>query len=205
MTLATPAWEEVAPMRFPRRRHNLTVLPDGRVLATGGTRAGDDIEQAVYAAEVWDPASATWTTMASMEVARMYHLTALLLPDGRVLSMGGNGRLNAEIYSPPYLFAGPRPTVSSAPDRLEYETSFEVGTPDAADIASAVLVRLSAVTHAFNQEQRYVPLSFEAAGSGSLTVRAPQHARLAPPGYYMLFLINTAGVPSMAEFIRLGG
>jgi hypothetical protein len=103
ITQGAPSWQEVVPMAFQRRRHNLTVLPDGKVLVMGGTRVGDDEGQAVYAAELWDPSNGTWTTMASMQVARMYHLTALLLPDGRVHSAGGNGKLSADAISDPHV------------------------------------------------------------------------------------------------------
>jgi hypothetical protein len=136
MSQESPAWREVSPMAFPRRRHNLTVLPDGKVLVTGGTQVGNEEAQAVYAAELWDPVSESWTTLASMHVARMYHSTALLLPDGRVHSAGGNGKLNAELYAPPYLFAGPPPEIAAAPARLAYGASFEVATPEAASIAA---------------------------------------------------------------------
>jgi galactose oxidase len=146
MTQASPTWQEVAPMAFPRRRHNLTVLPDGKVLVTGGTRVGNDEGQAVYAAELWDPSTRTWTSMANMQVARMYHSTALPLADGRVLSAGGSGKFSAEIYSPPYLFAGPRPEIASAPSSVSYGNAFDVSTPQAPDIASVALIRLSAVT-----------------------------------------------------------
>jgi Domain of unknown function (DUF1929)/Galactose oxidase, central domain len=205
MTQESPAWREVAPMAFPRRRHNLTVLPDGKVLVTGGTQVGNEEAQAVYAAELWDPVSESWTTLASMQVARMYHSTALLLPDGRVLSAGGNGKLSAELYAPPYLFAGPPPEIAAAPARLAYGASFEVATPEAASIAAVALLRPSAVTHAYNQEQRYIRLRFEPTEEGALAVQAPADANLALPGYYMLFLVTTTGVPSRAWFLQIGG
>jgi hypothetical protein len=146
-----------------------------------------------------------------MQIARVYHSIALLLPDGRVL-VGGSGefgtgtidQLNAEIYSPPYLFKGARPTVTSAPSALTYNTPFTVQTPNAATISSAALLKLGAVTHAFNQDQRYVPLTFTAA-AGSLNLQAPANSNLAPPGYYMLFLVNSSGVPSVANFVQLSG
>ena len=132
----------------------------------------------------------------------------MLLPDGRVLSAGGknsdNGRVwpNAQIYSPPYLFKGARPTITSAPSTLAYGSSFFVQTPDAASIASVSLIRNSAVTHSTNMDQRFVPLTFT-QGSGGLNVQAPADANLAPPGYYMLFIVNSNGVPSIAPMVRL--
>jgi Domain of unknown function (DUF1929) len=111
-------------------------------------------------------------------------------------------QLSAEIYSPPYLFNGARPTISAAPSTLQYAINFTVTTPDALQIASVALVRLGAVTHAFDQNQRYVPLTFQQA-TGGLTVQSPSSANLAPPGYYMLFLVNANGVPSVASMIKV--
>jgi hypothetical protein len=142
---------------------------------------------------------------------RLYHSTALLLPDARVLVAGGgrfNGvneptdQLNSEIYSPPYLFKGARPVISSAPATIQYATSFSITTPDASQITSAALIRLGAVTHAFDQNQRYVPLTLQQA-TGGLTLQSPSSANLAPPGYYMLFIVNSNGVPSIASIVKV--
>jgi len=210
MTQPSPAWRATAPMAFPRSHHNLTILPDGAVLVVGGGRTTDgvDLTQAVYEAELWWPETETWSTMARMQVPRLYHSTALLLPDGRVLVAGGGrfgpDQFSAEIYSPPYLFRGVRPTITLAPSGVGYGTNFQVTTPDASNIAMVSLARLGAVTHSFNQDQRYLALGFQ-PGAGGLTVQAPANANLAPPGYYMLFVINGAGVPSVAAFVRLSG
>ena len=211
MTAASPAWRQTASMAFPRTEHNLTVLPDGTVLVTGGSRNSDvgDTAAAVLEGELWSPTTETWTTMAAMQTPRMYHSTALLLPDGRVLVAGGGrdfpevDQPSAEIYSPPYLFKGPRPTISSAPGSIHYATGFSVATPDGARIAAVSLVRLGAVTHAFNQNQRFVPITFQPS-AGGLTVQAPGSANLAPPGNYMLFIVDTNGVPSTAAMVSLG-
>ena len=210
MTAPAPAWRPIAPLSFPRRRPDLTLLPDGTAIAIGGSIEGQSSpECAMHAAEIWDPDTETWTTMASMDRPRIYHSTAVLLADGRVLTAGGEdshtagGQRSAEIYSPPYLFNGPRPVIGSAPDSVGYDAFFEVGTADAASIASVVMMRPSAVTHNFDQNQRYVPLTF-VADSGALQVTAPQNANLAPPGYYMMFLVNGDGVPSEAAWIQVG-
>jgi cytochrome oxidase Cu insertion factor (SCO1/SenC/PrrC family) len=108
-------------------------------------------------------------------------------------------RKSAEFYSPPYLFKGPRPTITQVPTQIRYGSNFFVGTPDATNIASVSLIRTGAVTHFFDQNERYLPLSFTQT-SGGLTVTAPLNANLAPPGYYMLFVVNGAGVPSIAPF-----
>ena len=211
MTQPSPAWQQTPPMVYPRSFMNLTMLPDGTALATGGEtdRNGGNIANAVYAAELWSPKTQTWSTMASMHTPREYHGTALLLPDGRVLESGmgadfGNvpDEKSAEFYSPPYLFKGPRPTITQAPAQLSYNSTFFVQTPDAASIASVVLIRTGAVTHFFDENERFLPLSFTQAPSG-LTVTAPVNANLAPPGYYMLFIVNNDGVPSVAPFVQL--
>ena len=211
MTLGSPAWRTINSMAFARTYHNLTVLPDGNVLVTGGEGTTNPFDQstAVYAAEMWSPTAETFTTMAAMQTPRVYHSTALLLPDGRVL-VGGSGefgtgsidQLSAEIYSPPYLFKGARPTVTSSPSVLTYGAQFSVQTPDALNISSVALLRLGSVTHAFNENQRYIPLSFTSS-TGSLNVQAPANANIAPLGYYMLFLVNGSGVPSVGKFVQL--
>jgi hypothetical protein len=211
MTRPSPAWRQTASMAFPRTEHNLTLLPDGTVLATGGSRNSDvgDTAAAVLEAELWSPGTETWTVMAAMQTPRMYHSTALLLPDGRVLVAGGGrdfpevDQLSAEIYSPPYLFKGPRPTIASSPASIQYGSAFSVGTPDGARIGAVSLVRLGAVTHAFNEDQRFVPVTFQPS-TGGLTIQAPAGANLAPPGYYMLFIVDANGVPSVAAMLRLG-
>ena len=210
MTKPTPRWRSTAPMAFPRAFHNLTILPDGNVLATGGgfTADGIDSANAVFAAELWSPATEIWTTMASMQTPRLYHGNALLLPDGRVL-VAGSGRygpepqFSAEIYSPPYLFKGPRPTIGSAPASAIYGQSIFVGTSDGAQISSVSLIGLGSATHAFNTGQHFVNLGFTQT-SGGLNIQMPANGNLASPGYYMLFLVNGAGVPSVGHVVLIG-
>ena len=208
---AAPVWQFTGSMQFPRRYMNATALADGKVLATGGGAGSNNASTAVYAAELWDPATGLWSTMASMQRARLYHGTAVLLPDGRVLSTGGgrppatNGvnNLDAEIFSPPYLFAGPRPQLGSAPASVAYGEQFFVATPDAATVTSASWIGLSSVTHDFNSGQRFSRLRV-APAAGGLTITAPADRRLSPPGHYMLFLLNAQGVPSVSQIIRIG-
>ncbi|HSS35818.1 MAG TPA: carboxypeptidase regulatory-like domain-containing protein [Patescibacteria group bacterium] len=202
MNAASPTWQSVAKMNFPRRRMNLTILADGTAIALGGTRASDDANQAVLEAEIWN--GTTWTTVAAMAEARMYHSSAVLLDDGRVLIAGGEaaGRLRAQIYSPPYLFKGPRPTISSAPSAVGYGSAFNVGSPDAASVVSVGLIRQAAATHAFDQNQRFVPLTFSQNGS-NLSVTAPANGNIAPPGYYLLVIKDANGVPSVARHVKI--
>jgi len=151
----------------------------------------------------------SWTTMASMHTPREYHSTALLLPDGRVVESGmgadfGNvpDERSAEFYSPPYLFKGARPTLTQAPAQIHYGQSFTVATPDGASIAKAVLIRTGAVTHFFDQNTRYIPLSFQQV-TGGLSLTAPANGIQAPPAFYMLFLVNSSGVPSVAPIVQV--
>jgi hypothetical protein len=142
--------------------------------------------------------------MASIGKYRGYHSIALLLPDGRVLSAGGNvGGANAQVFSPPYLFAGPRPTIVSAPGEATYGQTVFIGTPDADTITQVTLVRTGSVTHTFDENQRFLSLQFT-QDSGGLNVSLPANANLAPPGYYMVFLLNSAGTPSVAAIISIG-
>ncbi|MCY1023279.1 galactose oxidase-like domain-containing protein [Pyxidicoccus sp. MSG2] len=204
LNASSPSWKFVASMSTARRQHNATILPDGRVLVTGGSRGSgfDNADSPVLYAELYDPATNRWTRLASNTVYRGYHATAVLLPDGRVMSAGGRKRRTAEVYSPPYLFKGARPGVSGAPDTVAPGTSFTVTTPDAAKITRVSLVALASVTHAFDQNQRLVTLSFT-RGSGSLTVTAPRNNNVAPPGYYQLFLVSDTGVPSVGRMVRI--
>jgi hypothetical protein len=211
MNGSSPAWQQTASMANARTHLNLTILPDDTVLATGGSSdiGGVNPANAVYQAEIWSPVTLTWTRMASEQIPRLYHSTALLLPDGRVVVAGGGHNYfnniaypNAEIYSPAYLFKGARPTITSVASTVAYGTSFFVGTPDGANISSVALIHNGSVTHAFNMDQSFVPLSFTQT-SGGLTVQAPANSNLAVPGDYMLFLVNSNGVPSIAPMVRL--
>jgi hypothetical protein len=191
-------------MTYKRRQINATLLPDGTVLVTGGSSSPGFNEPAgaVYAGELWDPVAETWTTVASFTQYRGYHSFTLLLPDGRVLSGGGDASMSAEVYSPGYLFKGARPVITSAPSTVTYGQPFFVTTADAAQISRVNLLRLSSVTHAFNMEQRISRLAFSAAANG-LNVAGPTDANLSPPGHYMLFILNGSGVPSVANIVRV--
>ena len=196
-----------------RRWVNATILADGKVLATGGSRVKNELTDVNYSAEIWDPISGNWKRGASGAVARLYHSTALLLPDASVLVAGGGnpGPLfndNAEIYYPPYLYdaAGAlaqRPVVASAPSFLEIGQGFSVDLAGTADIRRVTLVKTGSVTHGVNMEQRFVELAFQQSGN-RLTIQSPAKAVDAPPGYYLLFAINSAGTPSVARIMRMG-
>jgi hypothetical protein len=211
MNQPSPHWVQTSSMANQRAFHNQVVLPDGSVLVVGGTTKNDGTttSAAVKAAELWNPTSQTWSTMSSQQRTRMYHSTAILLPDGRVISAGGGkdfgleqiNETNAEFFSPAYLFKGARPTITSAPSLIQYNNSFSIQTPDASSITKVSLVRLGSVTHDNNLDQRYLNLTFSQS-AGGLTINAPANANLAPPGYYMLFILNANGVPSVASIMR---
>jgi Domain of unknown function (DUF1929)/Fibronectin type III domain len=212
LTAATPKWQQIAPMHNNRIYHTLTMLADGTVLAIGGDSSSDQdvITTGVLPTEIWNPATETWSTAAPIAAARNYHSSAMLMPNGTVLVAGGGhpnglsdpGQFSAQIYSPPYLFDGPRPAITSAPASSTYGSSITVSTPDASSIGSVNLVSLGADTHQSDMAQHFVPLSFT-AGSGSLTVQTPANSALAPYGNYMLFIVNKQGVPSVSAPLNL--
>src|SRR5262249_31115641 len=138
------------------------------------------------------------------------HSSAILLTDGSVL-MGGDPADAAEQPTPhdrffPGYYFLPRPTIASVlpalPATIGYGTTFTVNTPDAPMIGEVVLMRPGAVTHGFNQTQRYIGCTFTTA-PGALTVTAPPDGTVAPPGFYMLFIVTGGRVPSVAHWIRL--
>jgi hypothetical protein len=202
----TPTWRAIPPMSFARRQANATLLPDGKVLVSGGHNGtgNDDPSHPVYPAEIWDPDTLTFTVVDSLTTYRGYHSVAQLMPEGPVFSAGGEPNVTtAELYNPPYMYKGPRPYISSAPASVSYSQQFTVQTADAASIAKVNWIRLSSVTHAFNENQRINRLAFSQATGSSLTVTAPSNSNLAPPGDYMLFILNGNGVPSAAQIVRL--
>src|SRR5207253_621558 len=150
----------------------------------------------------------TFTRAAKAKVPRHYHSVALLMPDGRVVTAGSNtqrrdNELRLEIYHPPYLFKGPRPFIDAAPAEARYGAQLEIGTPQAAEIKWAQLIRPMATTHMCDTEQRVVDLPIERRETCRLHVRVPSNPNLAPPGHYMLFIVDKTGIPSEARWVHL--
>ena len=205
-------WQADSSMQVGRGHHNTVLLPDGSMVTVGGgvgIRNGDqwEADAAQRQVELRDPATGAWRLGAAQAESRAYHSTALLLPDGRVVSAGddvngGTAKDTAEIYEPPYLFKGARPAITAAPRNVRFATSFNVGTPNT-NVTGAALVAPGATTHANDMNQRYIPLTV-AQRAGGVTLTAPANPDVATPGYYMLFLLNDRGVPSVARFVSLG-
>jgi hypothetical protein len=222
MGASSPAWVYGPNMSQARIEMNAVILPNGEILALGGSVNDEDTGSLSLNADMFDVRtvnlSSTPPNVGSRSSAganasqRLYHSVALLLPDATVWVAGGNpsrGTYNntMEIYKPPYLFdssenLAARPSITGAPSNVGYGSQFTVQTADAANISHVVLVRNGAVTHAFGMDQREVELPFTAS-SGALTVTAPPNGNIAPPGYYMMFLLNNSGVPSLASFLQV--
>lgn len=221
-----PCWNWAASMIYRRRHMNATILPNGKVLVTGGTSGGGFnntcTQNMVKAGEIWDPATNTWSLMSEETYPRLYHSAAVLLQDGRVL-VGGttpSGSENGcrgikdqiqqtEIFWPPYLFDSngnevARPFISSAPTEVTYGQNFTVEKSGFAsnNISKVTLVKLSSTTHSFNENQRFNNLTFNTF-LGGLNVTMPTNPNACPKGHYMLFIINNSGVPSVAKIVKV--
>jgi len=224
----SPVWGAKTSMNHARRNVNVVQLPDGTVFACGGV---DEMSNPVFPSELYNLKTNTWLPMDSLVLERAYHAVAVLLPNGKVMTTGGGNdcRLSfnssLEIFSPPYLFnhdgtEATRPEIISFPDPEAGEivlhgSTFEICTHDPCNISKVVMVRPMAVTHQTDTEQRVMQLTFTQSGTDKLNVTAPDgrvypygaggnhmHA-VATRGYYMLFILNNNGVPSIAKFIRL--
>jgi len=211
-----------APMLHGRRQHNLTILADGSVLASGGNSSGVEfVDQSARVAptEIWLPETNTWHETADLPSDRQYHSVALLLADGRVLTAGGGycgdceaaGYFEdtAEVFSPPYLFEADgspatRPTITGTPAHIDYNRSFDVTVDTAEAIDRVHLIKLGSTTHSQNQGQRLVPLEIRAQEEGALELISPATRNIAPPGHYMLIAVDANGVPSESRIVLIG-
>jgi hypothetical protein len=215
---AAPAVAATASLSQLRYYANATVLADGKVAVTGGSASPETNPNPplsiAYAAETWDPATGLWSLGASAAVPRLYHSSALLLPDASLLTGGGGApgpytNLNAEIYYPPYLFKtdgsgqwAERPAIAAAPEKMGWNRAYPVTMATGAAIQRVTLLRMGSSTHAWNNEQRFQALKFTQDGK-SLSVTAPRAANLAPPGYYLLFAFSREGTPSVGKIVQI--
>ena len=208
LTAAAPAYVRTADLHMARMHLCATLLPDRTVLVNGGAMMEETAAQAAFGAEIFHPDTGTWAMAADSRVPRLYHSVAVLLPDGRVVTAGSNPQrkteeMRVEVFWPPYLFAGARPSVTAAQQEVTHGSTLAVTVPDAAAVASAALLRPCATTHSSNLEQRLVDLPVTVTGAQSLDLAIPASANLAPPGWYLLTVLDTAGVPSPAQWLHL--
>jgi hypothetical protein len=214
-----PQYAEATPMGLGRIHLNAVVLPDHTVFVSGGSLKQEDEPLARLQSEIYDPATDSWRVAATATVPRLYHSTAVLVADGRVVAAGGNPEggsqvtflppdpeeeMRVEVFSPPYLFRGPRPTINAAPDACRYDDQIRIDTPDGDRIKWASLVSCGVTTHSFDSGQRLVDLDIGARDATGLLATVVGNPNLAPPGWYMLFLTDQTGVPSIAHWIQLG-
>ncbi len=214
MNVSGPSWKYTDSMHFSRRHHTAVILPDGKVFVNGGTSAPgfNNADGAVKDAEIWDPLTGHWTLMARAASIRLYHSIALLLPDGRVLTGGGghpgddanfeDAHPDFEIYEPPYLFQGTRPVITSAPDSIYYGKPFTVGSVNGGNLKVS-LFRLGCATHAWDHNTDFNRLAVTRLSAASLQVDAPADSVASAPGPHMLFLVDSAGIPSTAKIVWL--
>jgi len=217
-----PAYQVAMPLSLPRIHLNAVLLPDRTVFVSGGAIIHEETGVPPIPrlqSEIYDPATDTWRPGAVASVVRMYHSVALLMPDGRVMTTSGNPppygdkapwqppqeneEMRIEMYSPPYTVGGARPTIGQVADEWHYGQAVDIATAQPANILWAELIRSGVTTHAFDNSQRLVDLPINARAQGSLTVHAPATPTLAPPGWYMLFLVDQNRVPSTATWIHL--
>lgn len=222
LSAASPAWTATANMSTARVQMNAVLLPDGRILAEGGSASDEVPDAGGKTADLYDPASNTMASGGTSSFSRLYHSVALLLPDATVASLGSNpgdrGKYlpRIEIYTPPYLYDAndrlittARPQITSlTPALAGYGSTVDVGFASSSSIRSAVLIRPGSTTHGFDMDQRVIGLCGPSpqppcTGSPTMTLTLPSNANVAPPGYYMLFLVDQAGVPSVAWWIEL--
>jgi galactose oxidase len=208
-------FDRTSDMTYARAFSNSVVLPDGRVLVVGGQQHPQSFTDtgAVLSPELWDPATGDFTVMAPQAIPRAYHSVAILLPDGRVFSGGGGlcgtcstNHPDGQIYSPPYLFnpggtLRTRPVITSAPATAAAGSAITVTTDSATPAFS--LIRMSAVTHGVNNDQRRIPLTPATVNGTTYTLQLPSDKGTLLPGNYMLFALDANGTPSVAKIINI--
>ncbi len=213
ITGGTPVVSSTQPLSTQRRLVTATILADGRVLATGGSTVWNEMTGVNYNAEIWNPATGQWLLGPPQTRARLYHSTAVLMPDASVLVLGGGApgpqvNTNVEVYYPSYLYNtsggfATRPVIDNAPGTIDIGENFQVDMGGTQSISRVVMIKTASVTHSWNMDQRFIELTFIQNGS-QLLVQAPTRAADATPGFYMLFAMNSAGTPAVAPIVRVG-
>jgi len=205
---SSPHYVAAPDLAHARGLHNCVILPDRKILISGGGFKGESRTDAVHQAELYDPQTNTFHSAGTQLVSRLYHSIALLLPDGRVITAGsnpdrGDDELRLELYHPPYLFRGPRPFIQAAPHEWVYGSKIAIHTPQAAEIKWAHLIRPMAVTHSCDTSQRLIDLPISERDTCHIHVSVAENPNLAPPGWYLLFICDNAGIPSVAQWVHL--
>lgn len=208
LKVSNPTYTPAAPLINARMHHNAILLPDRTVFVCNGSKMSENIAESNLPAEIYNPATNTWTAVETPNVTgRVYHSVAVLLPNGSIATAGGNpdrGDVNygLEIYRPAYMSQS-RPAISSAPSSTGYGSTITIQTSQAASIKWVNLIRPMATTHGLETEQRLVDVPINSKTSNSLSVTVPNNRNLAPPGFYMLSITNNDNVPSVARWIQL--
>ena len=211
-----PHFEPGPSLKQVTRYPNAVITPDNKVIIANGSRSyRGEQESDIYECLSYDPATNKLTPLAESTVGRNYHSEALLLPDGRIVTLGGNPlygnrddttpgyfEQRIEIFSPPYLYHGRRPRLTGGPAAVHRGQTVLFDTPDARQIQTASLMRPSAVTHVTNSEQRSIALDLIRT-PGGISVTIPDSAGLAPSGWYMLFVTNGQATPSEARWVHV--
>ena len=210
LTQPSPRWQDVASMSAVRGFIDAIVLPDGKVLVLGGD---GDHGAVSLVPELYDPVANTWTDMAPFTIARGYHSTTLLLPDGRVIISGGEGHhgpgvfgesAKFEVWNPYYLFRSARPTIDSLPAQAGHGSQLTISYNSAISVSHVVIHRSGSQTHSFAYNQISVPVSFDSDDGATARFTIPNNPNLLPPSFYMVFLMSSDGVPSVAKWVRIG-
>lgn len=206
-----PQWVNVPSMAYPRAFVDTVLLPDGNVFVLGGDEATEPGDRTP---ELYDPQANTWTPMAPHTIGRAYHSTALLLPDGRVICSGGtdNGgpgiyeeSAEFEIWNPYYLYRTPRPVITALPATASYGEQLSMQYTSSIPASHVVIHKSGSCTHAFTYNQISKPINFDGNTGGTATFTIPNNPNELPPGYYLVFLMSTDGVPSVGQFVKIGG
>lgn len=208
-------WQEVSSMHHRRVMPDSVILPDLTLFVVNGSGKGrsDEAVDPVMEPEIFDPITEIWKKAQSMTIPRLYHATALLLPDGSVLTTGTDGewnkppynqdQKNLELFKPWYFFESSRAEITNLPDKIRHNEIFKIRYSHNKTITNVIIIRPSSVTHSINTEQRLVELELLSISINELEIKSPPNGLIAPPGYYMLFLIDEEKIPSTSKYLHI--
>ena len=208
LNASSPTYTAAPYLNNARMHLAAVLLPDRTVFVCNGSKMNEDVANSTLPAEIYNPATNTWTAVETPTVnGRVYHSVALLLPDGRVMTAGGNPERGTyepriEVYSPAYI-SQTRPVIQKAPQSVGYGGQITIQTPQAGSIKWVSLIQPMATTHSLDTQQRLVDVPIKSKTSTNVTVTVTNNRNLAPAGWYMLFITDNNNVPSVAHWIRL--